>query len=89
MGAAARYALVRLPAVRGSRQSFNVKLATAILNNVSACLKYDDQVRVDGYQNQAPHCSIMPLTIPRIKLGVIFTHATTCNFFCVCAFSDK
>jgi hypothetical protein len=32
------YALVRVPAVRGSRQSFNVKLPTTILNNVSACL---------------------------------------------------
>ena len=42
------YVLLRLPAVRGSRQSVNVKLATAILANVSVCLKYDDQVRIDG-----------------------------------------
>jgi hypothetical protein len=49
------YALVRLPAVHGSRQSFDVKLATAILNSVIACLKYDGQVRDGGYQNQAPH----------------------------------
>jgi len=48
------YALVRLPAERGSRQSFDVKLATTILNSVSVCLKYDGQVRVGGHQNQAP-----------------------------------
>jgi hypothetical protein len=77
------YALVRLPAVCGIRQSFNVKLATTILVNVKACLKYDDQVRVGGDPNQAPHCSIMPLTIPRTKLGVIFNHATTRNSLCV------
>ena len=34
--------------MRGSRQSVNVKLATAILANVSVYLKYDDQVRIDG-----------------------------------------
>ena len=42
------YVLLRLPAVRGSRQSVNVKLATAILANVSVYLKYDDQVRING-----------------------------------------
>ena len=42
------YVLLRLPAVRGSRQSVNVKLATAILANASVYLKYDDQVRIDG-----------------------------------------
>ena len=70
------YALVRLPAVRGSRQSVNVKLATTILDNVSAYLKYDGQVRVDGDPSQAPYCSFMPLTIPRIKLGGVFTYDT-------------
>jgi hypothetical protein len=59
------YALVRRSAVRGSRQSFNMKLATTILDNVNACLKYDDQVRVGGDPNQASHCGIMPLTISR------------------------
>jgi hypothetical protein len=54
MGAAAR---VRLGAAYGSRQSFNVKLATAILDNVNACLKYDDQVRVGGDPNQ-PSCRV-------------------------------
>ena len=73
MGAVAR---VRLGAASGGARwppVFNVKLATAILDNVNACLKYDDQVCVGGDPNQAPHCSIMPLTIPRMntasKLG--------------------
>ena len=44
--------MLRLPAVRGSRQSVNVKLATAILANVSVYLKYDDQVRIDGDPNK-------------------------------------
>ena len=44
--------MLRLPAVRGSRQSVNVKLATAILANASVYLKYDDQVRIDGDPNK-------------------------------------
>ena len=36
----------------GSRQSVNVKLATAILANVSMHLKCDDQVRIDGGPNK-------------------------------------
>jgi hypothetical protein len=42
------YVLVRLPVVRGSRQSVNVKLATTILDNGSVCIKGGGQVRVGG-----------------------------------------
>jgi hypothetical protein len=44
--------LVHLPAVRGSRQSVNVKLATAVLANLDVYLDYDDEVRVDSAPNQ-------------------------------------
>jgi hypothetical protein len=37
------FALVLLPAVRGSRQTANVKLATAIYDNASVYLTYVDQ----------------------------------------------
>jgi len=44
--------LKRLPAVRGSRQSVHVQLATAILANAKVYLKYDDMVRIDSDPNK-------------------------------------
>jgi hypothetical protein len=39
------FALVRLPTVRGKRQTANAKLITAISKSVSVHLNCDDQVR--------------------------------------------
>ena len=40
-----------LPSVKGSRQSINVQLPTALLRNCPAYLEYMDQVRVDSDPN--------------------------------------
>ena len=77
--------LVRLPSVRGNRQTVNLEITKAILANLRAPLDHDGKVRVDGDQDYAP-CykrSNMPLKIVRIYLVGIFTHAHGALCFCI------
>jgi hypothetical protein len=44
---AMNFALMKLPATKGSRQSISVQLPTAILKNLPSCLAYVGGIRAD------------------------------------------
>jgi TRAP-type uncharacterized transport system substrate-binding protein len=54
IASAMNLALVKLPATKGSRQSINVQIPTAILMNLPAYLAYVGGIRADGSELSKP-----------------------------------